>query len=88
LLLQHRQYISDGQIANRNGRPLLGSSGPNGCNLIKPLFAHLLSGTLLRQSLLHPALRARLQVEGVALNLLNDVFRLNLPLEATEGVFY
>jgi hypothetical protein len=69
-------------------RPLLPSSGPNGCNLIKPLFAHLLSGTLLRQSLLHPALRSRLQVIGVALHFLNNVFRLNLALETTAGVFY
>ena len=52
------------------------------------LFANLFSGTLSRQSLLHPALGAGLQVEGVALHFLNDVFRLNLALETTEGVFY
>jgi hypothetical protein len=51
------------------------------------LFPHLLSGTLLRQSLFHPALRARLQIVGVALDLLDDVFRLNLALETTEGAF-
>jgi len=65
----------------------LGSSGPNGCSLLC-VFAKLFSGTLSRQSLLHPALRARLQIEGVALHFLNDVFRLNLALEATEGIFY
>ena len=52
------------------------------------LLPNLLLSTLSRQSLLHPALRARLQVEGVALHFLNDVFRLNLSLEATEGVLY
>src|ERR1039458_3152789 len=57
-------------------------------SLIRPLFAHLFSGTLLRQSLLHPASLARLQVVGVTLYFPNDVLRLNLTLEATEGVFY
>ncbi len=56
-------------------------------NLIR-VFANLLSSTLSRQGLLDSALRARLQVEGVALHFLNDVFRLNLALEATEGVVY
>ncbi len=51
-------------------------------------FANLLSSTLSRQGLLHPALRARLQVEGVALHFLNDVFRLNLTLESTKSVLY
>ena len=51
-------------------------------------FANLLSSTLSRQGLLHPALCARLQAEGVALHFLNDVFRLNLALESTESVLY
>jgi hypothetical protein len=51
-------------------------------------FANLLSSTLSSQGLLHPALCARLQVKGVALHFLNDVFRLNLALESTERVFY
>jgi len=63
------------------------SAAPFGCNLIR-LFANLFSSTLSRQGLLHPAFRARLQVEGVALHFLNDVFRLNFALEATEGVVY
>ena len=66
---------------------LLRSGGPFGCNSFR-FFANLLSSTLSRQSLLHPALRARLQVEGVAFHFLNDVFRLNLALEATEGIIY
>ena len=57
------------------------------CNLFR-FFANLLSSTLSSQGLLHPALCARLQVEGVALHFLNDVFRLNLALEATESVVY
>ena len=57
------------------------------CNLFR-FFANLLSSTLSRQGLLHPALCARLQVEGVALHFLNDVFRLNLALESTERVLY
>jgi hypothetical protein len=52
-----------------------------------PVFANLLSGTLLGQSLLHSASLARLQVEGVALHILNDVFGHNLALEASECVF-
>jgi hypothetical protein len=49
-------------------KALLGSSGPHlGCNLIG-FFPNLLSGTLSRQSLLHSALLARLQVEGVTLH--------------------
>jgi hypothetical protein len=52
------------------------------------LSAHLFSGTLSRQSLLHSASLARLQVVGVTLYFSNDVFRLNLALEAAEGVVY
>src|SRR5437763_10218952 len=72
-------------LIRRNGRPLLGSSGANCCNLIR-LSANLFSGTLSRQGLLQSALLARLQVVGVALHFLNDVFRLNLALEPTEGI--
>jgi hypothetical protein len=52
------------------------------------LFAILFSGTLSSQGLLDSALRAGLQIEGVALHFLNDVFRLNLALEATKSVIY
>src|SRR6266581_4941314 len=74
-----------GEPRPRNGRPLLGSSGANCCNLIR-LSANLFSGTLSRQSLLQSALLTRLQVVGVTLHFLNDVFRLNLALEPTEGI--
>jgi hypothetical protein len=55
------------------------------CGLIGFL-ANLLASALSRQGLLYPALRTWLQVERVALHLFDNVFRLNLPLEATEGV--
>ena len=77
---QFRNYCIDGSL-------LLGSSDSPCCNSIR-IFANLLSGTLLSQSLFDPALRARLQVVGVALNFLNNVFRHNLALEATESAFY
>jgi len=62
-------------------------SAPFGCNLFR-FFANLLPSTLSRQGLFDAALCAGLEVEGVALHFLNDVFRLNLALEATESVFY
>ena len=55
------------------------------CDLIGFL-ANLLSSALSRQGLLYPALRTWLQVERVALHFFDNVFRLNLPLETTEGV--
>jgi hypothetical protein len=50
------------------------------------LFANLFSGTLSRQSLLHSTFFAGLQVEGVTLHFLNDVFGYNLALETAQGV--
>ena len=43
-----------------------------------------LASTFACKRLLGPALVSRLQVEGVLLNILDDVFLLNLPLEAAE----
>ena len=43
--------------------------------------------TLPRQSLLHALLFPGFQVEGVLLDLFNDVFLLHLPLETPQGVF-
>jgi hypothetical protein len=57
------------------------------CNLFR-FFANLLPSTLSRQGLFDSALCAGLEVEGVALHFLYDVFRLNLTLEATESAFY
>jgi len=39
------------------------------------------------QGLFDPQLLTRFQIEGVALDLFNDVFLLHLPLETPEGVF-
>jgi hypothetical protein len=64
-----------------------GPAAAFGCNLFR-FFANLLPSTLSRQGLFDSALCAGLEVEGVALHLLNDVFRLNLTLEATESAFY
>jgi hypothetical protein len=55
----------------------------SGGNLIW-LSANLLASS--RQGFLHSTLRARLQVEGVTLHFLNDVFRLNLALEPAQGI--
>ena len=40
-----------------------------------------------RQSLLYAVLFPGLQIEGVLLDLFNDVFLLHLPLESPQGVF-
>src|SRR4029079_18022322 len=45
----------------------------------------LLAITLSRQRLLRAAFIARLQVEGVLLDILDDVFLLHLPLEPSES---
>jgi hypothetical protein len=58
---------------------------PLGLRLIL-LFADFFPGTLSGQGLLHPALLARLQIVGVTLHFLNDVFGLNLALETAQGV--
>jgi len=73
--------LSSGKTASR----CLAATAPNCWNSLR-LFANLFSGTLSCQSLLHPALLARLQVEGVTLHFLDDVFGYNLALEATKGV--
>ena len=49
------------------------------------VLANPFSGTLSRQSLLHPALLSRLQVKGVALHVFDDLFRLHLALESPQG---
>jgi hypothetical protein len=70
---------------SRSGWSLLGSSDPFRGNLIR-LSANLLASTLSRQGFLHSALRARLEVEGVTLHFLDDVFRLNLAFEPPQGI--
>ena len=48
---------------------------------------YLLPTALSRQGLFDSFLFARLQVEGVLLNLFYDVLLLDLSLEAAEGIF-
>src|SRR5207245_7725523 len=55
------------------------------CGNLIWLSTNLFSGTLSRQSLLQSPLLARLQVVRMTLHFLNDVFRLNLALEPTQG---
>jgi hypothetical protein len=61
------------------------SNGPQWEQLIFGLFANLLLCPLTSQSLLYAELRARLQIVGMTLDFLNDVFRLNFALEPTQG---
>jgi len=49
-------------------------------------FPAFLSSTLSRQRFLHALLLARLQIEGVTLDLLNNVFLLHFAFEATKGI--
>ena len=49
-------------------------------------FSCFFSGALSCQRCLHTFLFAGLQVKGVTLYLLNDVFLLHLALEAAEGI--
>ena len=50
-------------------------------------FTRFLSAAFARQCFFHALLLARLQVEGVPLDLLDDVFLLHLALEATQCIF-
>jgi hypothetical protein len=61
-----------------------------GCHLVRSVgllrFASdLLAIPLARESLLGSALVAGFQVEGMLLDILDDVFLLNLPLEPAES---
>jgi hypothetical protein len=49
-------------------------------------FTNLLASSLAGQSRFNPLFLARLQVEGVALYLFNDVFRLHFTLEAAQSI--
>jgi len=67
-------------VGARSSRAAPGRSGP-----FKPLvlfFARLFAGSLSSQRSLHTLLLAGLQVKGVALDLLDNVFLLHLALEA------
>jgi hypothetical protein len=51
------------------------------------LFAGLFAIPFPRQRFFHATLLTGLQIEGVALNFLDDVFLLDLPLEPAQRVF-
>jgi len=51
------------------------------------LFSGLFAATLARQSFLYALLLARLEVEGMSLDFLNDVLLLDLALKASQGIF-
>src|SRR5690606_26350181 len=61
-----------------------GAQAPASEGLLE-LAPHLLAVPLARERLLGAALVARLQVEGVLLDVLDDVFLLHFPLEAPES---
>src|SRR4030095_3934060 len=56
-------------------------------DLLLALAADLLAASLSRPRPLGAAVFGGLQIEAVLLDVLDDVFLLDLPLEATEGVF-
>ncbi len=67
------------------GRCLEAAAGAGKRKLILGLFANLLLCPLTSQSLLYAELGAWLQIVGMTLDFLDDVFRLNFALEATQG---
>ena len=67
----------------RNGPPL----GRAARNSLILLFASFLPAALPRQRFFHTLFFARLQVKGVTLNLLDDVFLLHFTLETAQCIF-
>jgi hypothetical protein len=70
-------------------------SGKSGSFLLNPhcsyaslilLFARFLASSLASESRLYTLLFAGLQVKGVSLDLLDNVFLLHLPLEAAQSI--
>ena len=62
-------------------------SAPRSRSVLLQFASEFLPIPLARERLLGPALVSRLQIEGVFLDVLDDVFLLHLPLEASEGAF-
>ena len=84
--LLHRRTISAKEFVRKNKKAAAWQQRPWFAKNLFGLLANLFSGTLSGQRFLHPSFRARLQVEGVTLYFLNDVFCLNLALEPAQGV--
>jgi hypothetical protein len=68
-----------------NAGPALLRCGPGGRELVL-LFTCLLAISLACERFLHTLAFARLQIEGVTLDFLDDVLLLYLPLEATQSI--
>ncbi len=73
------------EIAAPNARAATRWQRPLWEALIFGLFADFLLRPLTSQSLLYAELRAGLQIIGMTLYFLNDVFRLNFALEAAKS---
>ena len=69
----------------RLSRAAPGWSGPFSLQLVL-LFTSFLAGSFARERGLNTLLLAGLQVEGVTLNLLDNVFLLHLALEPTQSI--
>jgi len=71
-------------VGARLSRAAPGRSGP--LLLLVLFFASLLAGSFASECGLHTLFLAGLQVKGVALDLLDNVFLLHLALEATQSI--
>ncbi len=78
--------ILDTNFPVENRRAAFAGGPPVGMNLVL-LFSDLLTVALTSQRLFHALFLARLQIEGMPLDLFNDVFGLYLAFEAAEGIF-
>ena len=76
-LLLYEYICQDQKAAARERRP------PEGLILF---LASLFTAALTSQGFFNALFFARLQIEGMTLHFFNDVFRLNLALEAAEGI--
>ena len=82
--LVRTRSLPEGTVPGKGGQ--VGQGTAPRCRRSIRLFTNLLSGPLSRQGLLDSTLRARLQVKGVTLHFLNDVFGLNLALKPAQGI--
>jgi hypothetical protein len=81
----HKRHCPGREPRSRERKPLLDSSEPNVCDSL-PLASYLFLGAFSRQGLLHPTFRPRFQVIGMPLDLFDDVLRLDLALESSQGI--
>jgi hypothetical protein len=79
-------HESSPETCTKEERATASSSGPCLYYLIL-LFASFFTTTFAGQSLFYPLFLTRLQVVGVTLYFLDDVFLLHFALETAEGIF-